>query len=804
MPFIQNLFNKIFNIGSLPTAKTALVSGNSTGSIYALTRLLGSSSTLALVSGTNSNLTIVGDTLSAASSLGTASQTAVVREQSGQIAVEYPITLTGNTAATPTPTPTPTPSPTSAPLAPSVVAYNGDGQVAFDITDNPSSVGVKRWGLYEGTVSGGAKTFVGWFYRNDQLQRRFLINGNTAYYTVVSWNSVGTSPQSTEVSASAISGATPKYRLLGTIFFPGTAFTEQLGVDYATATDRTITVTSSDGTTLTVEKSGPPYAYLVSGTFATTGTKTLTISDGVNSNTQRVDVIARRVATSADVMAVATEVQSRANNKQTYTYDANLSVTNIGSTLPSGYTTSATIFYGPPQAGSYTAYANVAPPQYAGTVWDEIEDKVVTSLLHSTAVTNNTLVRMRLFKQTFLLSVRVSEINYGVHVRYSDDNGNSWKRIERPTYLRKDVAGSTYLKIDPGSTPPAAGRIWEIEIGRYGGMGGNPAYEAGETPQAVTLPSTLRTLIAPDSFANGIDAMNVFENQGRTATRDLGLFDFFNNGINSNNYRQFLYRLGANTSGSGAMSTKPDVIFLNFTINDNALGGAGKAAYYQTVLTNVFLRVRYLRPGALIIFSYGMWSPNDASAALSLYDAVKGACAEMASDKGFYFNDGVAQGWSVASGATGSDPRFYKSGAFDVTISTSGNILTVTGSPTGTIEYGSHLLNNGADTFARVLEQLTNTDGGGVAGKAGTYLLDASPKGGDFASGSVLKIGPDDFTTAYSVHPNSAGQTANGHRLSAGAITLATSIVSSSSTIALTTEGSDFITSEAGDRLILE
>lgn len=84
------------------SARAATISSTATGVIYTLSRLLGSSSTLALIGGTNGNLTLNAATgaLSAATALGSASQTAVVREFLGQRAVEYPVVITGSVTPT--------------------------------------------------------------------------------------------------------------------------------------------------------------------------------------------------------------------------------------------------------------------------------------------------------------------------------------------------------------------------------------------------------------------------------------------------------------------------------------------------------------------------------------------------------------------------------------------------------------------------------------------------------------------------------------------------------------------------------
>lgn len=100
--------------GGAPSAQssTATVSG----AVYTYQRLLGSSSTIALVAGSSSNLTLntTSGVISATAPIGVGvSQTATVRESLAGIAVEVPITITG-ASANPTPSDTTAPTLTSA------------------------------------------------------------------------------------------------------------------------------------------------------------------------------------------------------------------------------------------------------------------------------------------------------------------------------------------------------------------------------------------------------------------------------------------------------------------------------------------------------------------------------------------------------------------------------------------------------------------------------------------------------------------------------------------------------------------
>ncbi len=93
-----------------PAAKTATVLSTATGVVFTLSRLLGSTSQLALVTGSSANLKLDAATgaISATAPLGVGvSQKALVRENDGDVAVEYPVTITG-VASIIIPVPTPT------------------------------------------------------------------------------------------------------------------------------------------------------------------------------------------------------------------------------------------------------------------------------------------------------------------------------------------------------------------------------------------------------------------------------------------------------------------------------------------------------------------------------------------------------------------------------------------------------------------------------------------------------------------------------------------------------------------------
>jgi hypothetical protein len=96
----------IYSVAKGPAPQTVIVP-TATGVIYTVTRLLGSTSTLALTSASNSNLSInaANGAISATSAIAAgASQTAVVREVNGSVNLEYPVVLTGASAGGGAPT----------------------------------------------------------------------------------------------------------------------------------------------------------------------------------------------------------------------------------------------------------------------------------------------------------------------------------------------------------------------------------------------------------------------------------------------------------------------------------------------------------------------------------------------------------------------------------------------------------------------------------------------------------------------------------------------------------------------------
>lgn len=113
-----------------PAARTARVAAGASGVVFTAARLLGSTSTLSLLAGTNANLTLNAATgaISAASAIANGvNQVAMVREAAGLLAIEYPVTVSGQTVVTPSPTPTPTPTP---------AWYDADAAYDIDFANN--------------------------------------------------------------------------------------------------------------------------------------------------------------------------------------------------------------------------------------------------------------------------------------------------------------------------------------------------------------------------------------------------------------------------------------------------------------------------------------------------------------------------------------------------------------------------------------------------------------------------------------------------------------------------------------------
>lgn len=146
-----------------PVAKLAMVLATASGVVFTLSRLLGSASQLALVNGTNANLTLdaASGAISATAALGDGvTQRALVRENDGEVAIEYPVTLIG-AASVIVPVPTPTVSISAAQSK----SEGNSGAITYVYTVTRSAsvgaVGVP-WQFAAGTTS--ADDFAGGVY----------------------------------------------------------------------------------------------------------------------------------------------------------------------------------------------------------------------------------------------------------------------------------------------------------------------------------------------------------------------------------------------------------------------------------------------------------------------------------------------------------------------------------------------------------------------------------------------------------------------------------------------------------------
>lgn len=173
--------------GASARAVTTIISGSLTGVVYTLPRLLGSSSTIALLSGSNSNLTLSGSAISATVALGNgSSQKAIVRETLGDLAVEYPITIL---------------TPAIAPAAPTVSISNvGSGQISLSFIDNAANGSpITSHNVYRGTIA-GSTTLLGNLATSSPFIDTGLTNGTTYYYRISAVNAIGEGAKSTEIS----------------------------------------------------------------------------------------------------------------------------------------------------------------------------------------------------------------------------------------------------------------------------------------------------------------------------------------------------------------------------------------------------------------------------------------------------------------------------------------------------------------------------------------------------------------------------------------------------------------------------
>ncbi|MEG3175823.1 hypothetical protein U1872_06245 [Sphingomonas sp. RB3P16] len=174
-------------------AQAATVSG--AGAVYSINRLLGSSSTLALITGTSSNLTLSGSSIAAATALPTGvSQTAVVRETLGQLAAEYPVVLTGAVV------------PATAPAAPTLTVTPGNAQNTLAWTDGATGgAAITSHNLYAG-ASAGALTLVGAILSGSPYIDTGLTNGVARFYALTAVNAASLeSPRATGSGTPAVS-----------------------------------------------------------------------------------------------------------------------------------------------------------------------------------------------------------------------------------------------------------------------------------------------------------------------------------------------------------------------------------------------------------------------------------------------------------------------------------------------------------------------------------------------------------------------------------------------------------------------
>ena len=178
-----------------PSARTAIVASTLTGTVYSISRLLGTGSSLALIAGTNANLTLSGANIQAAVALGTATQTAVVRESLGSIAIEYPVAITGQTVVT-------------APAAPTLgTPVPGNTQATVPWTDGSNGgSAITAHKIYRSTTAGftpGPANLLTTISTASPFVDTGLTNGTPYYYAISAVNSIG------ESAPSAIQSVTP-------------------------------------------------------------------------------------------------------------------------------------------------------------------------------------------------------------------------------------------------------------------------------------------------------------------------------------------------------------------------------------------------------------------------------------------------------------------------------------------------------------------------------------------------------------------------------------------------------------------
>ncbi|MBB3955922.1 fibronectin type III domain-containing protein [Novosphingobium sediminicola] len=169
-------------IRATPRAKSVGVS-NSAGIVHTIQRMLGSASTLSLATGTNVNLFAQGADIFAYTAISYGeSQTAVVREVLGAVAVEYPITLTVSAG------------PPSIPRNISLSSGNNSCTVNANPPASNGGSAVTGYDIYRGTTVGAETllaTNVSLPYADNTVS-----TGNVYFYRVAARNVYGPGPQS--------------------------------------------------------------------------------------------------------------------------------------------------------------------------------------------------------------------------------------------------------------------------------------------------------------------------------------------------------------------------------------------------------------------------------------------------------------------------------------------------------------------------------------------------------------------------------------------------------------------------------
>ena len=570
----------------------------------------------------------------------------------------------------------------------------------------------------------------------------------------------------------------------------GSSQTRTLDLRTAYAPTSVISAASDDGTTLTVGTNSQGYP-LLTGTYTTTGKKTVTITDSVN-GTATTDIYVT-APPSPPSNAIATATATRINNS----YNAKIPLTVPGSTATISVNTSNSTVNGRTiAAGGSTATTSV--PDGSGVGGQTAQTVAAGAYIYADtsagAITTGCLTwapsvsKRWVFTGTtgthfdFKISGGGAYGQIEVMVLWTDDADSAtptWFQASADPFIFKSVV--SYLDVVFPSAPTGAGkRAVEVIFGQGVAVAGFN-FEAGATIGPYTKAAELKTAAWNDSFDFGQSTVN--QSLGlsvRQAAEYLGSHHAVSHGHRTNAWARIGGSVGKHGYVADRLSSNPwaldevtrwgalDIGHFHMSINDNSLwlfttntaptsifnnaGGSnsfiqGPTTLYNNLVT-AFWRARLAQPGMMIVVDLGFHDPT-ATPNSAILTACRNAFATaFDSDKlavlldfnaaqyrwmgSTYTISGMTAPF-IAAGTAGTNTYFGGGSSAggtrcNITYSITGTTLTVTAVNAGTVVPNLALGGtDGSTGTAQIKRQLT-----GTTGSTGTYQLTFAP--GDVAS----------------------------------------------------------------------